>query len=216
MPELGQIFRNVFGSKNERMVKAVLPIVEQINALEAKTESWSDADLRETTSRLRARLAKGETLDDVLPEAFAACREASKRTIGLRHFDVQLLGGVVLHRGMIAEMVTGEGKTLVATLAVYLNALAGNVHVVTVNDYLARRDAEWMRPVYEALGMTVGRDPGAHDVARPHPDLPRRRHLRHELRVRLRLPARPHEGRAPRTSASASCATPSSTRSTRS
>ena len=156
MPDFGHILKNIFGSKNERMVKAVLPIVERVNALEARTEAWSDAELRESTALLRARLDKGETLDDVLPDAFAACREASKRTIGLRHFDVQILGGVVLHKGMIAEMVTGEGKTLVATLAVYLNALVGNVHVVTVNDYLARRDAEWMRPVYEALGMAVG------------------------------------------------------------
>ncbi|HVG94757.1 MAG TPA: preprotein translocase subunit SecA, partial [Planctomycetota bacterium] len=156
MSGLGDVLTGVFGSKNERTVKAILPLVEQVNRLEPEYERLDDAALRGTATALRARLAGGETLDDLLPEAFAACREAAKRTIGLRHFDVQLIGGVVLHRGQIAEMVTGEGKTLVATLAVYLNALAGPVHVVTVNDYLARRDAEWMRPVYEAVGVTVG------------------------------------------------------------
>jgi preprotein translocase subunit SecA len=147
----------IFGNRNERVVKSVLPVVDRINALEATTQRLSDAELKGKTAEFRARLAKGETLDDLLPEAFAACREVSKRALGLRHFDVQLIGGWVLHKGMIAEMVTGEGKTLVATLAVYLNALRGRgVHLVTVNDYLARRDAEWMRPVYEGLGMTVG------------------------------------------------------------
>ncbi len=156
MADLGDFFKRIFGSKNERTVKSVLPLVERVNALEPSFEALSDAGLRAKTAEFRERRKKGETLDDLLPEAFAAAREGSKRTIGLRHFDVQLIGGVVLHKGMIAEMVTGEGKTLVATLAVYLNALDGNVHVVTVNDYLARRDAEWMRPVYESLGMTVG------------------------------------------------------------
>jgi preprotein translocase subunit SecA len=156
MPDLGTILKRVFGSKNERMVKAVLPLVARVGELEPETEALSDEALRGRTAEFRARLGRGETLDDLLPEAFACVREAAKRTLGMRPFDVQLLGGIVLHRGMIAEMATGEGKTLVATLAVYLNALAGAVHVVTVNDYLARRDAEWMRPVYEALGMTVG------------------------------------------------------------
>ena len=156
MSSVGVVLKSVFGSKNDRTIKALLPLVSRVNALEPATEALSDAQLSAKTAEFRKRLAAGETLDDLLPEAFAACREASKRTLGLRHFDVQLIGGAVLHRGMIAEMVTGEGKTLVATLSVYLNALGGTVHVVTVNDYLARRDAEWMRPVYEALGMTVG------------------------------------------------------------
>jgi len=147
----------VFGSRNERVIKSALPVVERINALEPQFQALSDAALRGKTDEFRARLAKGETLDDVLVEAFAACREASKRALGLRHYDVQLIGGWCLHSGSIAEMVTGEGKTLVATLAVYLNALAGQgCHLVTVNDYLARRDAEWVGPVYEALGLTVG------------------------------------------------------------
>ncbi|MFM8385338.1 MAG: preprotein translocase subunit SecA [Planctomycetia bacterium] len=154
---IGSLLKKVFGTRNERVVKAILPVVERINALEPGLERLTDAELKALTPAFRERLARGETLDDLLPEAFAACREASKRAMGMRHFDVQLVGGWVLHQGRIAEMVTGEGKTLVATLAVYLNALAGKgVHVVTVNDYLARRDAEWMRPVYEALGMTVG------------------------------------------------------------
>jgi preprotein translocase subunit SecA len=151
------VLKKVLGTRNERLIKSLLPVVERINALEPSMERLSDAELRAVTPRLRERLAGGETLDALLPEAFAACREASKRALGLRHFDVQLMGGWTLHTGRIAEMVTGEGKTLVATLAVYLNALPGRgVHVVTVNDYLARRDAEWMRPVYEALGMTAG------------------------------------------------------------
>jgi preprotein translocase subunit SecA len=154
--KVGTLLQSVFGSKNERMLKALLPEVERVNRLEPELERLSDAALQAKTPELRARLAKGETLDDVLPEAFAACREASKRTLGMRPFDVQLMGGMVIHRGMIAEMATGEGKTLVATLAVYLNALLGSVHLVTVNDYLARRDADWMRPVYRALGMSVG------------------------------------------------------------
>ena len=149
----------------------------------------------------RARFDQGEELDDLLPEAFACVREAAKRTVGMRHFDVQLIGGMVLHEGRIAEMKTGEGKTLVATLPLYLNALAGvNVQLVTVNDYLAKRDAEWMRPVYEALGRERRHHPVG-DARRLGADQPPRRlrlrhHLRHELRVRLRLPARQHGGRA--------------------
>ena len=147
----------VFGSANARYVKKLETIVDTINALEPEIEALDDAALKDRTNWLRDRLAAGETLDQLLPEAFATVREAAKRTLGQRHFDVQLMGGIVLHRGAIAEMRTGEGKTLVATLPVYLNALSGKgVHVVTVNDYLAERDAEWMGEVYKFLGLTVG------------------------------------------------------------
>ncbi|MGE4408206.1 preprotein translocase subunit SecA [Pseudomonas sp.] len=151
------LLKKLFGSKNEREVKRMLKAVQAVNALEERMLSLSDEQLRSKTEEFKARLDKGETLDQILPEAFAVCREAGKRVMGMRHFDVQLIGGMTLHEGRIAEMRTGEGKTLVATLAVYLNALAGKgVHVVTVNDYLARRDANWMRPLYEFLGLTVG------------------------------------------------------------
>src|SRR5690606_16887320 len=151
------LMKKLFGSKNEREVKRMLKAVQAVNALEEQMLSLSDEQLRNKTEEFKARLAKGETLDQILPEAFAVCREAGKRVMGMRHFDVQLIGGMTLHEGKIAEMRTGEGKTLVATLAVYLNALAGKgVHVVTVNDYLARRDANWMRPLYEFLGLSVG------------------------------------------------------------
>src|SRR6478735_5615470 len=131
--------------------------VESINRIEPEMELLDDAELRSEADELRERARNGESLDDLLPEAFSLVREAARRTIGQRHFDVQLIGGMVLHSGSIAEMKTGEGKTLTATLPVFLNTLAGDaVHVVTVNDYLARRDAEWMRPIYEALGVTVG------------------------------------------------------------
>jgi len=151
------LLKKLFGSKNEREVKRMLKAVQAVNALEEQMLSLSDEQLRSKTEEFKARLEKGETLDEILPEAFAVCREAGKRVMGMRHFDVQLIGGMTLHEGRIAEMRTGEGKTLVATLAVYLNALAGKgVHVVTVNDYLARRDANWMRPLYEFLGLTVG------------------------------------------------------------
>ncbi|TBU87671.1 preprotein translocase subunit SecA [Stutzerimonas kirkiae] len=151
------LLKKLFGSKNEREVKRMLKTVQSINALEEQVLSLSDEQLREKTEEFKARLGKGETLDQLLPEAFAVCREAGKRVMGMRHFDVQLIGGMTLHEGKIAEMRTGEGKTLVATLAVYLNALSGKgVHVVTVNDYLARRDANWMRPLYEFLGLSVG------------------------------------------------------------
>ncbi|MFA5974793.1 MAG: preprotein translocase subunit SecA [Elusimicrobiota bacterium] len=149
--------QKLFGSQNERTLKRLQPFVEQVNALEPAIQPLSDADLRQKTKEFRDRLTGGETLDNLLPEAFAVVREAARRTIGLRHFDVQILGGVILHQGKIAEMKTGEGKTLVATLPVYLNALPGRgVHVVTVNDYLAKRDRQWMGPVYEFLGLTVG------------------------------------------------------------
>ncbi|HWW64671.1 MAG TPA: preprotein translocase subunit SecA [Sphingomonadaceae bacterium] len=154
---LGGIAKAIFGSSNDRYVKAMRPTVEKINGLEPTYVAMSEEELRNQTTVLRARLDNGETLDDVLPEAFATVREAAKRVFGQRHYDVQLIGGIVLHRGEIAEMRTGEGKTLVATLATYLNALNGKgVHVVTVNDYLARRDAEWMGQVYRYLGMSVG------------------------------------------------------------
>ena len=141
---------------NEKQLKKLQPIVEQINQLEPEFEKLSDAELRAKTEEFRARLKDGETLDQLLPEAFAAVREAAKRTIGQRHFDVQLMGGIVLHQGKIAEMKTGEGKTLVATLPLYLNSLAGKgCHLATVNDYLARRDPYWMGPIYHALGVSV-------------------------------------------------------------
>ena len=151
------LLKKLFGSKNEREVKRMLKTVSAINALEEQMLALSDEQLKGKTEEFKARLAKGETLDQILPEAFAVAREAGKRVMGMRHFDVQLIGGMTLHEGKIAEMRTGEGKTLVGTLAVYLNALSGKgVHVVTVNDYLARRDANWMRPLYEFLGLSVG------------------------------------------------------------
>jgi len=151
-----QYIQKVFGSHNDRVIKSVVPLVERINALDPEAVKCSDAELRARTGAYRQRLEQGEDLDALLPEAFATMREAAKRTLGQRHYDVQLIGGVVLHRGSIAEMRTGEGKTLVATLPAYLNALAGGVHVVTVNDYLARRDAEWMGEVHRFLGLDVG------------------------------------------------------------
>ena len=152
---MANFFTRIFGSKNSRELRRMQKIVERINALEATLDG--DTDLLEWTENLRERAGKGESLDALLPEAFAAVREAAKRTKGMRHYDVQLIGGITLHEGRIAEMRTGEGKTLMATLPAYLNALSGNgVHVVTVNDYLAKRDADWMAPIYEALGMRVG------------------------------------------------------------
>ena len=154
---IGFLLKKIFGTRNEREIKRVSLIVDRINAQEASIEALSDADLRAKTDEFKGRLEQGQNLDDLLPEAFAVVREASKRTLGMRHFDVQLIGGIILHEGRIAEMKTGEGKTLVATLPVYLNALTGRgVHVVTVNDYLARRDAQWMSPVYTFLGLSVG------------------------------------------------------------
>src|SRR5215813_4398154 len=154
---LSALAKRIFGSANDRYVKSMKPIIAKVNALEPSVQALSDEDLRARTVWLRERLAKGESLEDVLPDAFATVREGAVRTLGQRHFDVQLMGGMVLHRGAISEMKTGEGKTLVATLAVYLNALEGKgVHVVTVNDYLARRDSEWMGQIYRFLGLTVG------------------------------------------------------------
>ena len=154
---LGGLAKSIFGSSNDRYVKSLGKIVNQIAGLEANMQAMTDAELANQTAVFRERLAAGEELDSILPEAFATVREASVRILGMRHFDVQMIGGIVLHRGEIAEMRTGEGKTLVATLATYLNALPGaGVHVVTVNDYLARRDAEWMGRIYGFLGMSVG------------------------------------------------------------
>ena len=151
------LFKKLFGSKNEREVKRLVKAVQSVNVLEEQMIALSDEQLRSKTEEFKGRLAQGETLDKLLPEAFAVAREAGKRVMGMRHFDVQLIGGMALHEGKIAEMRTGEGKTLVGTLAVYLNALSGKgVHVVTVNEYLARRDANWMRPLYEFLGLSVG------------------------------------------------------------
>ncbi len=152
-----KLLKRIFGSRNEKVIRAMMPIVERINALEPEYHRLSDRDLRGRTDLFRKRLADGEKLEDLLPEAYAAVRESARRTLGQRHYDVQLIGGIALHRGTIAEMVTGEGKTLVATLPAYLNALTGEgVHIVTVNDYLARRDREWIGPIYEMLGLTVG------------------------------------------------------------
>ena len=154
---VSRLLKSIFGSRNDRLIKRMSKVVERINGLEPDMEKLSDAELRAKTDEFRKRLADGATLDDLLPEAFAVVREAGKRVLNMRHFDVQLIGGMVLHQGKIAEMRTGEGKTLVATLAVYLNALSGKgVHVVTVNDYLARRDAAWMGRLYHFLGLSTG------------------------------------------------------------
>src|SRR6187401_164607 len=154
---LDTILAKVVGTQNERELKRLRPLVAEIGALEAAMQALTDEQLRAKTVEFRERLAKGETLDDLLVEAFAVVREAAKRTLGQRPFDVQLKGGMVLHQGQISEMKTGEGKTLVATLPVYLNALSGRgVHVVTVNDYLAKRDSEWMGQIYGFLGLTTG------------------------------------------------------------
>jgi len=157
MSALAKIARAFVGTKNDRELKRYGKVVAKINTFDSEFSQLSDADLQAKTEVFRKRLTDGEDLDDLLPEAFAAVREASKRTLGLRHFDVQMIGGMALHEGKIAEMRTGEGKTLVATLAIYLNALEGNgAHVVTVNEYLAGRDADWMSPIYKFLGLTVG------------------------------------------------------------
>ena len=154
---IGTILKKILGTKNERELKRIQPVVEKTTALESKMQALTDDQLKQLTPQLKERLENGEELDSIQPEAFAAVREVGRRTLNMRHFDVQLIGGAVLHEGKIAEMATGEGKTLAATLPVYLNALTGlGVHVVTVNDYLARRDAEWMGPIYKFLGLSVG------------------------------------------------------------
>ncbi len=154
---IGTLAKKVFGTPNDRKIKATRPLIDKINGFEAAIAALSDQGIKDKTAELRARAVAGESLDDLLPEAFANCREAARRALGLRAFDTQLMGGIFLHQGNIAEMKTGEGKTLVATFPAYLNALAGKgVHIVTVNDYLAKRDAEWMGKVYGALGLTTG------------------------------------------------------------
>ena len=154
---LDTIVKKFVGTKNERELKKIQPLVAAINDLEPRISSLSDEQLAAKTTEFRKRFENGESLDDLLVDAFAVVREAGKRTLNMRHFDVQLIGGYVLHQGKIAEMKTGEGKTLVATLPAYLNAIGGKgVHIVTVNDYLARRDAEWMGRLYKFLGLTVG------------------------------------------------------------
>ena len=151
------LLTQIFGSRNQRLLKKLQKNVRDINALEATLEALSDEALKAKTAEFRTRIAAGASADDLLVEAFAVCREASKRVLKMRHFDVQLVGGMVLHQGKIAEMGTGEGKTLMSTLPAYLNALTGKgVHVVTVNDYLAQRDAEWMGRLYSWLGLTTG------------------------------------------------------------
>ena len=153
----GGLAKSIFGSSNDRYVKSLNPMIAKIAGFETAVKAMDDAELAQQTVRFRERLANGETLDQLLPEAFATVREAAWRVMGMRHFDVQMIGGIVLHRGEIAEMRTGEGKTLVATLATYLNALPGKgVHVVTVNDYLASRDAAQMGRIYNFLGLSVG------------------------------------------------------------
>ena len=188
------ILAKIFGTKHEREMKALRPIIAAMNELEPGMQALSDEQLAGKTQEFKQKLANGATLDDILVEAFATVREAGRRVLNMRHYDVQLIGGIVLHRGKIAEMRTGEGKTLVATLPVYLNALSGKgVHVVTVNDYLARRDAEWMGRLYKFLGLTIGII--VHDLD----DEERRsvvhvgHHVRYEQRVRIRLSARQHE-----------------------
>src|SRR5881392_1796986 len=154
---IGKVLAKVIGTQNERELKRLYPRVTEISALEPQIQPLSDEQLRQKTAEFRKRAADGESLDDLLVEAFAVVREAGRRVLNMRHFDVQLIGGMVLHSGKIAEMKTGEGKTLVATLPVYLNALTGRgVHVITVNDYLAKRDSEWMGKLYRFLGLTVG------------------------------------------------------------
>ena len=191
---IGALAKKIFGTANERRLKTYQPRVKAINALEPEVEKLSDEELRARTQEFRDQIAAGKTLDELLVPAFATVREAAKRTLGQRHFDVQLIGGMVLHEGAIAEMRTGEGKTLVATLAVYLNALKGEgVHVVTVNDYLAKRDADWMGKIYQ-----LSRHERRRDHSRPlrrgaRQGLRLRHHLRHEQRIRLRLSARQYE-----------------------
>ena len=151
------IFKKIFGDYSSREIKRIIPIQKKVLALEEDYKKLTDEELQAKTPEFKERLKNGETLDDILPEAFAALREASARVLNMRHFPVQIIGGIVLHQGRIAEMKTGEGKTLVATLPAYLNALSGKgVHIVTVNDYLARRDSEWMGKLYRFMGLTVG------------------------------------------------------------
>jgi len=160
----GRVLKKVFKSKQQRDAKKLQPIADKVKSLESDVKKLSDDELRAKTGEFKGRLGSGETLDDILPEAFAVVREVAQRTLGQRHYDVQLMGGVALHNGSIAEMRTGEGKTLAATLAIYLNSLLGRgAHIATVNDYLAKRDAEWMGSIYRFLGMSVSVTLSRHD-----------------------------------------------------
>ena len=191
-----RILSKIFGTSNDRAIKRMLPLVERINRLEGDLSKLSDIDLRGRTPLYRERLDNGEPLDDLLPEAFATVREAAKRSLGQRHYDMQMVGGIILHEGRISEMKTGEGKTLVATLPSYLNGLTGRgVHVVTVNDFLAARDAEWMGQLHRFLGLEVGAIVHGLSECTASGCLCRRRHLLHEQRARLRLSTRQHEVR---------------------
>ena len=192
---LGAVARKLFGSSNDRRVRKYQPRVDEINALEPELDRSSPTTRFAPAPRTsRSRSPTAASLDDILVPAFATVREAAKRAIGQRHFDVQLIGGMILHEGRISEMKTGEGKTLVATLPVYLNALAGRgVHVVTVNDYLAKRDSEWMGRIYGFLGLDDRRDRARPRRRAAQGGLRLRRHLRHQQRARLRLSARQHE-----------------------
>ena len=200
-----------------KILRQLEAVSKAVNAIEDDFVAMSDAELQGMTAEFKERLAKGETLDDLMPEAFATVREAAKRVIGQRHFDVQIMGGAALHLGNIAEMKTGEGKTLVATLPAYLNALTGKgVHIVTVNDYLAKYHAEWMGRIHHFLGLTTGVILPADAPRRAARGVRLRHHLRHQQRARLRLPPRQH-GRLDRGLRPARPQpTPSSTRSTRS
>ena len=188
---MANFLTRIFGSRNQRLVRQYYRDVKIINGLEADLQALDDGSLRAKTDEFRSRYEDGESLDDLLNEAFAVAREASLRTMQMRPFDVQLIGGMVLNEGNIAEMRTGEGKTLVATLPAYLNAISGDgVHIVTVNEYLAQRDADWMRPIYEFLGLTVGVSKSGQTPEEKRAALPMRYYIRDEQRTRLRLPAR--------------------------
>ena len=189
------LITKLFGTRSQREIKKIQPIVDKILSMEAEYKALSDEELKAKTPAFKDRLAKGETLDDILPEAFAAIREAADRVLGMRPYPVQLIGGIVLHQGRIAEMKTGEGKTLVAILPCYLNALTGEgVHVVTVNDYLARRDSEWMGKVHKFMGLTVGLVvPGMQSADRRVPPVPQcphrqRRPSGHRQRLSCQVP----------------------------
>ncbi len=186
-----KLLTQVFGSRNQRLVKELSRTVAAVNGFEASVSALTDEQFPEKTRELKARFAAGTPLDDLIPEAFALVREASRRKLGLRHFDVQLIGGLALNAGKISEMRTGEGKTLMATLPAYLNALTGEgVHVVTVNEYLAQRDSDWMGPVFRFLGIDGRRHQECAIPGREARGLCLRHHLRHQQRIRLRLSAR--------------------------
>jgi preprotein translocase subunit SecA len=177
---IGYVLKKIIGSKNDRELKRLSVILDEINGLEESIKRLTDAQIQAKTGFFKERLGQGAELDDILPEAFAVAREAARRTLGMRPFDVQVIGGLVLHEGKIAEMKTGEGKTLAATMPVYLNALTGRgVHVVTVNDYLAKRDAQWMGPIYRFLGLSWASSSTASTTTKKG-RVQRRRDVRHE------------------------------------